>query len=76
MFYFKNLNDLQLCWHFSNLQALTASANIRKSDIYNEETTVNYSTIILRFLDNLSKTNLDLFQFAKVSYTKRFNNPQ
>ena len=68
LFNIENENDRQIMNHWNNLQPLEKYENMKKSNKYNDETELNHTTKILRFLDHLNKTNPDLCKFAEESY--------
>ena len=72
LFNLTNENDRRIMNHFSNLQPLDKYENIRKSNKYNDEIELNHTTKILRFLDNLDKTNPELCKFAEESYSNLY----
>ena len=69
LFNIEDDNNRRLMNHFFNLQPLEKHENIKKSNKYNDEIKLNHTTKILRFLDNLNKTNPELCKFATKSYS-------
>ena len=69
LFDLTNDNDRRLMNHFFNLQPLEKYENITKSNKYNDETKLNHTTKILKFLDHLNKTDPDVCKFATKSYS-------
>ena len=56
--------------HWFNLQPLETSENMKKYNKYTDKIKLNNITKILRFVDNLSKTNPYLCKYAKEAYTR------
>ena len=65
-------NDRRLMNLWRYLSPLEKYQNMKKGNTYNDEIELNHITKILKFIDNLNKTNPDLCKFATESYINLF----